>query len=169
MKWGWDMKQLVVALLMVAGLSWSGLTGAQAPAALDSTAVADSSAVPVPDTSKIGAIAVPDSAVRAPVRDSVVALPVIRADDPDLTVKTDLPTIVKRTYPAPETIMVLVQVAVGTDGFVQDVRVIKSVPLLDVRAVEAAWQWEFVPRVADAGPLRLLIPFKFAVTSAARP
>ena len=41
--------------------------------------------------------------------------------------------------------VVIIEATIGSDGKVQDARVLRSIPLLDAAAVEAVRQWEFTP------------------------
>ena len=44
--------------------------------------------------------------------------------------------------------VVIVEYTVGTDGKVQDTRIIRSVPPLDDAAIAAVQRWEFAPTIA---------------------
>jgi protein TonB len=44
---------------------------------------------------------------------------------------------------------VILDVTIGTDGRVQDAKVIRSVPLLDAAAIEAVRQWEYTPSLLN--------------------
>ena len=74
-----------------------------------------------------------------------------------------LPRAVKKFFPVPDTIMVMVQIAIGQDGMIQEANIIKSIPFLDSRSLEAAWQWEFQPDPDRLGVIHMTIPFKFAL------
>jgi TonB family protein len=60
---------------------------------------------------------------------------------------------------------VMVQALVGTDGFVKDVRVVKSIPLLDEAAKAAVRQWRFNPALAHGNPIAVWVgvPVKFSI------
>jgi protein TonB len=67
------------------------------------------------------------------------------------------PTLIKRVSPeypiealnARQQGAVILETTIGTTGKVTDVRVIRSIPLLDTAAVEAVRQWEYAPTVID--------------------
>ena len=56
--------------------------------------------------------------------------------------------------------VVICEVLVGSDGTVEDVRVLRSIPLLDQAALDAVRQWEFSPTLQNGTP----IPVVFTVT-----
>ena len=58
---------------------------------------------------------------------------------------------------------VLVRVLVGDDGFVKDMLIIQSVPMLDDSAVEAAWTAVFKPALQKDRPVAvwMVIPIEF--------
>ena len=56
--------------------------------------------------------------------------------------------------------VVICEILVGTDGKVEDVRVLRSIPLLDQAALDAVRQWEFQPTLQNGNP----IPVVFVVT-----
>ena len=58
---------------------------------------------------------------------------------------------------------VLVRVLVGDDGFVKDMKIIQSVPMLDDAAVEAAWTAVFKPALQKDRPVAvwMVIPIEF--------
>ena len=60
---------------------------------------------------------------------------------------------------------VTLSVLVGADGHVHDVRIVKSIPMLDAAAHEAALQWVFQPgtRAGKAVDSWLELPIKFAL------
>jgi periplasmic protein TonB len=51
--------------------------------------------------------------------------------------------------------VVLLEVSIRTDGRVEDVRVLRSIPLLDAAAVAAARQWVFTPTLLGGVPVRV--------------
>jgi TonB family protein len=59
--------------------------------------------------------------------------------------------------------LVYVKALVGTDGRVQDTRIVQSVPLLDEAASTAVRQWEFKPAMAKGKPIPvwIAIPVRF--------
>ena len=60
---------------------------------------------------------------------------------------------------------VMVQALVGKDGKVHDVRVVKSIPLLDQAAQEAVRQWIFKPALANNKPVAVWVgvPVRFSL------
>lgn len=60
---------------------------------------------------------------------------------------------------------VLLQVLVGMDGRVEDVRVAQSIPLLDEAAVHAARRWVFHPARVSGRPVRVWValPVRFSL------
>jgi protein TonB len=60
---------------------------------------------------------------------------------------------------------VLVQALVGRDGTVRDVRVQKSIRLLDAAAVQAVYQWRFKPALSEGKPVAVwvAVPVRFAL------
>jgi protein TonB len=51
--------------------------------------------------------------------------------------------------------LVILDASIGTDGRVRDVRVLRSVPLLDRAAVEAVRQWRFSPTLLNGTPVEV--------------
>ena len=60
---------------------------------------------------------------------------------------------------------VLVQALVGKDGKVKDVRVVKSIPMLDENAKAAVKQWVFKPALSNNKPVAVWVgvPVKFSL------
>jgi protein TonB len=60
---------------------------------------------------------------------------------------------------------VMVQALVGKDGRVKDVRVVKSVPVLDEAAVKAVRQWVFKPALSNNKPVAVwvAVPVRFTL------
>jgi protein TonB len=60
---------------------------------------------------------------------------------------------------------VMVQALVGKDGKVKDVRVVKSVPVLDEAAVKAVRQWVFKPALSNNKPVAVwvAVPVRFTL------
>ncbi len=60
---------------------------------------------------------------------------------------------------------VLVQALVGKDGHVKDVRVQKSIPMLDQSAITAVKQWVFKPALSNNKPVAVwvAVPVKFTL------
>jgi TonB family protein len=69
---------------------------------------------------------------------------------------------VKPTYPAVAQAAhvggeVTVEATIGPDGKVVDVKVVRSVPLLDQAAVDAVRQWEYTPTLLNGVPVPVLM------------
>ncbi len=60
---------------------------------------------------------------------------------------------------------VMLRLLVDVDGHVKDVRLLKSVPLLDEAAISAAWKWVFTPALANGHPVAVwvAVPFRFTL------
>jgi protein TonB len=61
--------------------------------------------------------------------------------------------------------LVMVQALVGKDGKVKDVRVVKSIPMLDESAKAAVRQWVFKPALSNNKPVAVWVgvPVKFSL------
>jgi TonB family protein len=53
--------------------------------------------------------------------------------------------------------VVILELTIGTDGAVTDARVLRSIPLLDTAAVEAALQWRYEPVLVDGKPVSVIM------------
>jgi protein TonB len=53
--------------------------------------------------------------------------------------------------------VVIVEILVDPNGDVADVRVLRSIPLLDEAAVEAVRQWRFMPTLMNGEPRSVLL------------
>ena len=53
--------------------------------------------------------------------------------------------------------IVIVEITIGTTGRVTDVRVLRSLPLLDQAAVDAVKQWEFQPSISNGVPVPVVL------------
>ncbi len=53
--------------------------------------------------------------------------------------------------------MVIIETTIGTDGAVSDVKVLRSVALLEMAAVEAVKQWKYEPTLIDGEPVSVLM------------
>ena len=60
--------------------------------------------------------------------------------------------------------IVILEAVIAEDGSVRDVRVLRSIPLLDAAAVEAVRQWRFTPTLLNGEP----VPVVMTVTVAFR-
>ena len=60
---------------------------------------------------------------------------------------------------------VMIQALVGKDGKVQDMRVVKSIPMLDDAADDAVRQWVFKPALANNKPVAVWVgvPVRFSL------
>jgi len=47
---------------------------------------------------------------------------------------------------------VIIEALIGTDGLVEEERVLRSIPLLDRIALEVVSQWEFTPTLLNGQP-----------------
>jgi protein TonB len=53
--------------------------------------------------------------------------------------------------------VVIINATIGTDGSVVNVRVTRSVPLLDQAALDAVRQWRFTPTLLNGVPVEVLM------------
>jgi TonB family protein len=53
--------------------------------------------------------------------------------------------------------MVILEAIIGTDGRVQDVRIVRSKALLDQAAIDAVKQWRFTPTLLNGGPVPVIL------------
>src|SRR5262245_36703698 len=53
--------------------------------------------------------------------------------------------------------VVIVELTIGPDGKVREVAVLRSIPLSDAAAVEAARQWEFTPTLLNGVPVSVIL------------
>jgi protein TonB len=67
--------------------------------------------------------------------------------------------------------IVIMEAIVGVDGKVTDVRVLRSIPLLDQAAMDAVRQWEYAPTVVNGVtvPVVMTVTLNFALRPAAAP
>lgn len=49
--------------------------------------------------------------------------------------------------------VVILQATIGTDGSVEDLRILRSIPLLDAAALEAVRQWQYNPTLLNGTPV----------------
>jgi protein TonB len=61
--------------------------------------------------------------------------------------------------------VVIMDVAVDTEGNVADVRVLRSVPMLDNAAIDAVRQWKYTPTLVNGipTPIQMTVTVSFAV------
>jgi len=53
--------------------------------------------------------------------------------------------------------MVILEAVIAENGRVRDVRVLKSIPVLDQAAIEAVRQWEFTPTKLNGEPVPIVM------------
>jgi protein TonB len=53
--------------------------------------------------------------------------------------------------------MVIIEARIGSDGSVEDARVLRSIPLLDQAALDAVLQWKFVPTLLNGVPTPVIM------------
>jgi TonB family protein len=53
--------------------------------------------------------------------------------------------------------IVIMEAVIGTEGWVTDARVLRSVPLLDEAALDAVRQWQFTPTLLNGAPVQVLM------------
>jgi protein TonB len=53
--------------------------------------------------------------------------------------------------------VVIIEIKIGTDGGVEEARVLKSIPLLDEAALDAVKQWRFTPTLLNGQPTALMM------------
>jgi protein TonB len=53
--------------------------------------------------------------------------------------------------------VVILDVVVGPEGRVDQVRVLRSIPMLDQSAVDAVKEWEFTPTLLNGTPVPVLM------------
>lgn len=58
--------------------------------------------------------------------------------------------------------VVILEAVIGEDGSVSDVRVLRSIPLLDAAAMEAVRQWRFTPTLLNGEPVPVVMTITVA-------
>jgi protein TonB len=53
--------------------------------------------------------------------------------------------------------VVILEATIGTNGRVKDVRVLRSIPLLDSAAIDAVRQWEYTPTMLNNVPVEVIM------------
>ena len=53
--------------------------------------------------------------------------------------------------------VVILEATIGTDGKVKDVKVLRSIPLLDQAAIDAVRQWEYTPTLLNNVPVPVIM------------
>ena len=53
--------------------------------------------------------------------------------------------------------VVIIEAKIGADGFIEDARVLKSIPLLDEAALDAVKQWQFEPTLLNGRPVPVMM------------
>ena len=92
------------------------------------------------------------------------ALRVGGAIKPPIKIKDVRPVYPPLALEANVTGVVIIEVRIGTDGYVEEAHVLKSIPLLDQAALDAVKQWQFVPTLMNgqAMPLMMTVTINFA-------
>jgi protein TonB len=52
--------------------------------------------------------------------------------------------------------VVVVEITIGVDGKVTDAKVLRSIPLLDQAALDAARQWRYEPTLLNGAPVPII-------------
>lgn len=60
--------------------------------------------------------------------------------------------------------VVILEALIGEDGSVRDVRVLRSLPLLDAAAIDAVKQWRFTPTLLNDQPIAVVMTVTVAFT-----
>jgi protein TonB len=62
--------------------------------------------------------------------------------------------------------VVIIEAVIGTDGRVQEARVLRSIPLLDQAALDAVRQWEYSPTTLNgvAVPVIMTVTVNFQIS-----
>jgi protein TonB len=84
---------------------------------------------------------------------------------PPLKVKNVDPVYPKLAVSGKVQGVVILEATIGTDGKVKDVKVVKSLKLLDDAAVAAVKEWEYKPTVINGRPVQVImtIPVNFTL------
>jgi protein TonB len=53
--------------------------------------------------------------------------------------------------------VVILEATIAADGHVQDVKVLRSIPLLDQAAVDAVKQWQYTPTLLNGVPVPVVM------------
>jgi protein TonB len=53
--------------------------------------------------------------------------------------------------------VVILEATIGTDGHVTDVKILRSIPLLDAAAVDAVKQWVYTPTTLNGQPVPVIM------------
>jgi protein TonB len=53
--------------------------------------------------------------------------------------------------------VVMLEATIGVEGRVQDVRVLRSIPLLDQAAIDAVKQWQYTPTTLNGVPVPVVM------------
>jgi protein TonB len=69
-------------------------------------------------------------------------------------VKPEYPTIARAAHVEG---LVIIEATIGPTGKVLDTKLLRSIPLLDVAALEAVRQWEFTPTLLNGSPVSLVM------------
>jgi protein TonB len=111
----------------------------------------------VPSTAEVVPPPPPPPSVRAPVRVGGA----IRPPTKIVHVAPDYPAIARASRVSG---VVILEALIAGDGGVRDVRVLRSVPLLDEAAVRAVQQWRFTPTLLNGEPVPVVMTVTVAFT-----
>jgi protein TonB len=53
--------------------------------------------------------------------------------------------------------IVIIETVIGTDGTVQEARVLRPVPMLDKAALDAVMQWRYTPTLLNGEPVEVIL------------
>jgi len=103
--------------------------------------------------------------VRAIAQDSPQTVRVGGDVKPPLKVKNVDPVYPRLALSGKIQGVVILEATIGTDGKVKDVKVVKSLKLLDDAAVTAVREWEYKPTVINGHPVQVImtIPVNFTL------
>jgi protein TonB len=67
--------------------------------------------------------------------------------------------------------VVIMEATITVDGKVSDVRVLRSIPLLDQAAIDAVRQWEYAPTILNGAPVPVImtVTVNFAIKPSTQP
>ncbi len=51
----------------------------------------------------------------------------------------------------------ILEATIGTDGTVKDLKVLRSIPLLDAAAIDAVKQWQYTPTTLNGVPVPVIM------------
>jgi TonB family protein len=106
---------------------------------------------PISDTLKVDEVAGPDASVV--IDQGPIAIRKVPPSYPDAARSAGVQGLLR------------VQALIGTQGRVEDTRMVQSIPLLDEAAMAAVRQWEFKPAMAKGRPVPVwvTVPVRFTL------